>query len=167
MNGILNGFEVVLIFVLVGVLIGIWIVGGIVLILIYYGLEFIYFSIFLFVMLIICLIMLVVIGMLWGIVGIVGIVMIVIGEGLGFLFFFVVGVILLGVYFGDKLFFLFDSIVLVFLLFKVDVLDYVRVMFFLFVLVYVIIVILFIIIGFMYGGKNIDFDKVEFLKLFL
>lgn len=125
MKGIFNGLEVILILVVVGVLIGMWIVGGVVLILIYYGLEFIYFSIFLLVILIICFIIFIVIGMFWGIVGIVGIVMMVIGEGFGLLFLFVVGVVFLGVYFGDKLLLFFDSIVFVVFMVKVDVIVYV------------------------------------------
>ncbi|MBG9767663.1 Na+/H+ antiporter NhaC [Bacillus vallismortis] len=162
--GISNGLEAVLILVSVGALIGTWIAGGIVPTLIYYGLEFIHPSIFLLATLIICSIMSVATGTSWGTVGTAGIAMIAIGEGLGLPLPLVAGAILSGAYFGDKLSPLSDSTVLASSLSKVDVLDHVRAMLFLSVPAYVITAILFTITGFMYGGKNIDLDKVEFLK---
>lgn len=164
LNGISNGLEAVLILVSVGALIGTWIAGGIVPTLIYYGLEFIHPSIFLLATLIICSIMSVATGTSWGTVGTAGIAMIAIGEGLGLPLPLVAGAILSGAYFGDKLSPLSDSTVLASSLSKVDVLDHVRAMLFLSVPAYVITAILFTITGFMYGGKNIDLDKVEFLK---
>ena len=164
LNGISNGLEAVLILVSVGALIGTWIAGGIVPTLIYYGLEFIHPSIFLLATLIICSIMSVATGTSWGTVGTAGIAMIAIGEGLGLPLPLVAGAIRSGAYFGDKLSPLSDSTVLASSLSKVDVLDHVRAMLFLSVPAYVITAILFTITGFMYGGKNIDLDKVEFLK---
>ncbi|AEP87205.1 malate-H+/Na+-lactate antiporter MleN [Bacillus spizizenii] len=164
LNGISNGLEAVLILVSVGALIGTWIAGGIVPTLIYYGLEFIHPSIFLLATLIICSIMSVATGTSWGTVGTAGIAMIAIGEGLGLPLPLVAGAILSGAYFGDKLSPLSDSTVLASSLSKVDVLDHVRAMLFLSVPAYVITAILFTITGFMYGGKNIDLDKVDFLK---
>ncbi|QIW80529.1 malate-H+/Na+-lactate antiporter MleN [Bacillus tequilensis] len=162
--GISNGLEAVLILVSVGALIGTWIAGGVVPTLIYYGLEFIHPSIFLLATLIICSIMSVATGTSWGTVGTAGIAMIAIGEGLGIPLPLVAGAILSGAYFGDKLSPLSDSTVLASSLSKVDVLDHVRAMLYLSIPAYVITAILFTITGFMYGGKNIDLDKVEFLK---
>lgn len=162
--GISNGLEAVLILVSVGALIGTWIAGGIVPTLIYYGLEFIHPSIFLLATLIICSIMSVATGTSWGTVGTAGIAMIAIGEGLGIPLPLVAGAILSGAYFGDKLSPLSDSTVLASSLSKVDVLAHVRAMLYLSIPAYVITAILFTVVGFMYGGKNIDLDKVEFLK---
>ncbi|MBU2658041.1 MULTISPECIES: malate-H+/Na+-lactate antiporter MleN [Bacillus] len=164
LHGISNGLEAVLILVSVGALIGTWIAGGVVPTLIYYGLEFIHPSIFLLATLIICSIMSVATGTSWGTVGTAGIAMIAIGEGLGIPLPLVAGAILSGAYFGDKLSPLSDSTVLASSLSKVDVLDHVRAMLYLSIPAYVITAILFTITGFMYGGKNIDLDKVEFLK---
>ncbi|KJJ40472.1 antiporter [Bacillus subtilis] len=164
LHGISNGLEAVLILVSVGALIGTWIAGGVVPTLIYYGLEFIHPSIFLLATLIICSIMSVATGTSWGTVGTAGIAMIAIGEGLGIPLPLVAGAILSGAYFGDKLSPLSDSTVLASSLSKVDVLDHVRAMLYLSIPAYVITAILFTIAGFMYGGKNIDLDKVEFLK---
>ncbi|MGE9754511.1 malate-H+/Na+-lactate antiporter MleN [Bacillus inaquosorum] len=163
-HGISNGLEAVLILVSVGALIGTWIAGGVVPTLIYYGLEFIHPSIFLLATLIICSIMSVATGTSWGTVGTAGIAMIAIGEGLGIPLPLVAGAILSGAYFGDKLSPLSDSTVLASSLSKVDVLAHVRAMLYLSIPAYVITAILFTITGFMYGGKNIDLDKVEFLK---
>lgn len=132
--------------------------------LIYYGLEFIHPSIFLLATLIICSIMSVATGTSWGTVGTAGIAMIAIGEGLGIPLPLVAGAILSGAYFGDKLSPLSDSTVLASSLSKVDVLAHVRAMLYLSIPAYVITAILFTVVGFMYGGKNIDLDKVEFLK---
>ncbi|MEC1749900.1 malate-H+/Na+-lactate antiporter MleN [Bacillus mojavensis] len=164
LSGISNGLEAVLILVSVGALIGTWIAGGVVPTLIYYGLEFIHPSIFLLATLIICSIMSVATGTSWGTVGTAGIAMIAIGEGLGIPLPLVAGAILSGAYFGDKLSPLSDSTVLASSLSKVDVLAHVRAMLYLSIPAYVITAILFTAVGFMYGGKNIDLDKVEFLK---
>ena len=163
-HGISNGLEAVLILVSVGALIGTWIAGGVVPTLIYYGLEFIHPSIFLLATLIICSIMSVATGTSWGTVGTAGIAMIAIGEGLGIPLPLVAGAILSSAYFGDKLSPLSDSTVLASSLSKVDVLAHVRAMLYLSIPAYVITAILFTVVGFMYGGKNIDLDKVEFLK---
>lgn len=163
-HGISNGSEAVLILVSVGALIGTWIAGGVVPTLIYYGLEFIHPSIFLLATLIICSIMSVATGTSWGTVGTAGIAMIAIGEGLGIPLPLVAGAILSGAYFGDKLSPLSDSTVLASSLSKVDVLAHVRAILYLSIPAYVITAILFTVVGFMYGGKNIDLDKVEFLK---
>ncbi|ASC81366.1 MULTISPECIES: malate-H+/Na+-lactate antiporter MleN [Bacillus] len=163
-HGISNGLEAVLILVSVGALIGTWIAGGVVPTLIYYGLEFIHPSIFLLATLIICSIMSVATGTSWGTVGTAGIAMIAIGEGLGIPLPLVAGAILSGAYFGDKLSPLSDSTVLASSLSKVDVLAHVRAMLYLSIPAYVITAILFTVVGFRYGGKNIDLDKVEFLK---
>ncbi|WP_019394958.1 Na+/H+ antiporter NhaC [Priestia filamentosa] len=164
MDGISNGLEAVLILVSVGALIGTWIAGGVVPTLIYYGLEFIHPSIFLLATLIICSIMSVATGTSWGTVGTAGIAMIAIGEGLGMPLPLVAGAVLSGAYFGDKLSPLSDSTVLASSLSKVDILRHVRAMMVLAIPAYIITAILFTITGFVYGGRNIDTEKVEFLK---
>lgn len=163
-KGISNGLEAVLILIAVGALVGTWIAGGVVPTLIYYGLEFIHPNIFLLATLIICSIMSVATGTSWGTVGTAGIAMIAIGEGLGIPLPIVAGAVLSGAYFGDKLSPLSDSTVLASSLSKVDVLAHVRAMMVLSIPAFVITAIMFTITGFMYGGRNIDQDKVEFLK---
>ncbi|BBP93243.1 hypothetical protein BsIDN1_68610 [Bacillus safensis] len=153
-----------MILIAVGALVGTWIAGGVVPTLIYYGLEFIHPNIFLLATLIICSIMSVATGTSWGTVGTAGIAMIAIGEGLGIPLPILAGAVLSGAYFGDKLSPLSDSTVLASSLSKVDVLAHVRAMMVLSIPAFVITAIMFTITGFMYGGKNIDQGKVEFLK---
>ncbi|MCY8099013.1 Na+/H+ antiporter NhaC [Bacillus haynesii] len=163
-NGISNGLEAILILIAVGALIGTWIAGGVVPTLIYYGLEFIHPSIFLLATLIICSITSVATGTSWGTVGTAGIAMMAIGEGLGLPLPLVAGAVLSGAYFGDKLSPLSDSTVLASSLSKVEVITHVRAMLYLSVPAYLITAVLFTITGFIYGGRNVDLEKVEFLK---
>lgn len=163
-KGISNGLEAILILIAVGALVGTWIAGGVVPTLIYYGLEFIHPNIFLLATLVICAIMSVATGTSWGTVGTAGIAMIAIGEGLGIPLPIVAGAVLSGAYFGDKLSPLSDSTVLASSLSKVDVLAHVRAMMVLSIPAFVITAIMFTVTGFMYGGRNIDQGKVEFLK---
>ncbi|AXI28708.1 Na+/H+ antiporter NhaC [Priestia megaterium] len=163
-SGISNGLEAILILVSVGALIGTWIAGGVVPTLIYYGLEFIHPSIFLLATLVICSLTSLATGTSWGTVGTAGIAMIAIGEGLGIPLPLVAGAVLSGAYFGDKLSPLSDSTVLAASMSKVDVIAHVRAMLYLDIPAYVITAILFTVTGFMYGGKNTDLEKVEFLK---
>ena len=69
-----------------------------------------------------------------------------------------------GAYFGDKLSPLSDSTVLASSLSKVEVLAHVRAMMVLSIPAFVITAIMFTVTGFIYGGRNIDQEKVEFLK---
>ncbi|MFP3810220.1 MULTISPECIES: Na+/H+ antiporter NhaC [Bacillus] len=163
-KGISNGLEAILILIAVGALVGTWIAGGVVPTLIYYGLEFIHPNIFLLATLVICALMSVATGTSWGTVGTAGIAMIAIGEGLGIPLPIVAGAVLSGAYFGDKLSPLSDSTVLASSLSKVDVLAHVRAMMVLSIPAFVITAIMFTVTGFMYGGRNIDQNKVEFLK---
>ncbi|WP_145838274.1 Na+/H+ antiporter NhaC [Bacillus licheniformis] len=163
-NGISNGLEAILILIAVGALIGTWIAGGVVPTLIYYGLEFIHPSIFLLATLIICSITSVATGTSWGTVGTAGIAMMAIGEGLGLPLPLVAGAVLSGAYFGDKLSPLSDSTVLASSLSKVEVITHVRAMLYLSIPAYLITAVLFTITGFMYGSRNVDLEKVEFLK---
>ncbi|MDM5336168.1 Na+/H+ antiporter NhaC [Fictibacillus enclensis] len=163
-KGISNGLEAVLILIVVGALIGTWIAGGIVPTIIFYGLEFIHPSIFLLATLIICSLTSLATGTSWGTVGTAGIAMMAIGEGMGIPLPLVAGAVLSGAYFGDKLSPLSDSTVLAASMSKVDVIAHVRAMLVLDIPAYIITATLFTISGFIYGGKNTDLEKVEFLK---
>ncbi|MGG0446021.1 Na+/H+ antiporter NhaC [Bacillus mycoides] len=163
-KGIANGLEAVLILIAVGALIGTWIAGGVVPTLIYYGLEFIHPSIFLLATLIICSITSLATGTSWGTVGTAGIAMMAIGESIGLPLPLVAGAILSGAYFGDKLSPLSDSTVLAASMAKVDVMAHVRAMLVLDIPAYIITGIMFTVAGWIYGGKNADLNKIEFLK---
>lgn len=71
---------VILIILVVGIIVGSWMFFGIVLVLIYYGLDLLNLSYFLILVFFISVVIFVVIGIVWGFVLIVGIVFIFIGN---------------------------------------------------------------------------------------
>lgn len=95
--------QAVLILILVGALIGLWILSGVVPTMIYYGLKLINPTIFLPVACIICCIVSISTGSSWSTSGTVGIALIGIGKALGIPDGMIAGAIISGAYFGDKL----------------------------------------------------------------
>ena len=72
MNGIYNALQSVMILMIVGILIGVWIVGGIVPSMIYYGLKLLSPSVFLVAAVLICSITSLATGTSWGTMGTMG-----------------------------------------------------------------------------------------------
>ena len=103
LNGIANSLQAIVILLIIGILIGVWILSGVVPTLLYYGLEILNARIFLPAALIICSITSLATGSSWGTTGTIGIALIGIGEGLGFPMPLVAGAVLSGAYFGDKM----------------------------------------------------------------
>lgn len=160
-NGIFNGLEAVLILIAVGALIGTWIAGGIVPSIIYYGLEFIHPSIFLLATVILCAITSLATGTSWGTAGTAGIAMVGVGEGLGIPLPMVVGAVLSGAYFGDKLSPLSDSTVLTASMTKVNIVEHIKSLLFVSIPALIISGIAFTIVGFSYTADNTDLSRVE------
>jgi NhaC family Na+:H+ antiporter len=95
--------QAILILLVVGALIGVWILNGIVPTMIFYGIKIINPTIFLPVALVICSIVSLATGSSWSTVGTVGIALIGIGQTLGIPEGMVAGAIVSGAYFGDKM----------------------------------------------------------------
>ncbi|AXF55241.1 Na+/H+ antiporter NhaC [Salicibibacter kimchii] len=159
-SGISNGLEAVLILVAVGALIGSWIAGGIVPTIISFGLEIIHPSIFLLATLIICSLTSLATGTSWGTAGTAGIAMVAIGEGLGIPLPMVVGAVMSGAYFGDKLSPLSDSTVLTASMAKVNIIDHIKSMLYVSVPAFLISGAAFTIVGFTATG-HVDMAGVE------
>ena len=102
-RGITNALPAMIILLVVGILIGVWILAGVVPTLIYYGLQFMSPTIFLPATLIICAITSLATGTSWGTSGTIGVALMGIGAGLGFPLPLVAGAVLSGAYFGDKM----------------------------------------------------------------
>jgi len=102
-EGISIGLKAILILMVVGMLIGTWIAGGIVPILIYHGLKLLNPSFFLVAACLICCVVSISTGSSWTTAGTVGIALIGVGQGLGVPLPMVAGAIVSGAYFGDKL----------------------------------------------------------------
>lgn len=88
---------------IVGTLVGTWILSGIVPTMVYYGLQIINPAIFLIVTLIICSVVSLIIGSSWTTMATVGIALMGIGVGLGIPKPVIAGAIISGSYFGDKM----------------------------------------------------------------
>jgi len=102
-NSIKISMQAILILLSIGMLIGVWIAAGVVPTMIYYGLEIINPSIFLVASLIVCSIVSVATSSSWATCGTVGVALFGIGSGLGIPQPLVVGSIISGAYFGDKM----------------------------------------------------------------
>ncbi|CAM3739418.1 Na+/H+ antiporter NhaC [Parendozoicomonas haliclonae] len=145
--GIFEGMPALLILFAVGAMIGTWIVGGIVPGLIYYGLQLISPSFFLPTTLIICSITALATGTSWGAAGTAGIAMMGIGEGFGMDPALVAGAVLSGVYFGDKLSPLSDSVLLASSMSGVEIRSHIKAMLPISLSAYLITLVMFTIVG--------------------
>ncbi len=102
-NGIYNALPAMIILMIVGALIGVWILAGVVPTLIYYGLKILAPEIFLPACVIICAVTSLATGTSWGTTGTIGVALMGVGGGLGFPLPLVAGAVLSGAYFGDKM----------------------------------------------------------------
>ncbi len=102
-QGITNALPAIIILLVIGMLIGVWIISGVVPSLLYYGMKVLSPEIFLPSAVIICAITSLATGTSWGTTGTIGIALMGIGSGLGFPLPLVAGAVLSGSYFGDKM----------------------------------------------------------------
>ena len=100
---IIMAMQANIILLIVGSLIGLWIISGIVPTMIYYGLKLISPAVFLPIACIVCAIVALSTGSSWSTTGTVGIALIGIGKTLGIPEGMVAGAIISGAYFGDKM----------------------------------------------------------------
>ena len=159
-RGIHDGMGAILILLSVGILTGTWIAGGIVPTIIYYGLKTISPMLFLPTAVIICSITALGTGTSWGAAGTAGIAMMGIGESLGIPAPITAGAVLSGVYFGDKLSPLSDSVVLAAGMSGVDITSHIRGMLPISLTSYIITLILFTVAGLSYG-KTVDLLQID------
>jgi len=102
-DGIRIGLQAILILLVVGMLIGTWIAGGIVPVMIYHGLNLLSPELFLVAACGICCVVSLATGSSWTTAGTVGVALIGVGQGLGVPLPMVAGAIISGAYFGDKI----------------------------------------------------------------
>ena len=117
-------------------------------------------SIFLLATLIICSLTSLATGTSWGSAATAGIAMMGIGHSLGVPAPLVAGAVLSGVYFGDKLSPLSDSVVLASTMSNVDVVEHIKGMLPISLLSYVITAVLFTVVGMQYSG-NVSLEQVN------
>jgi NhaC family Na+:H+ antiporter len=151
----------ILILMIIGSIIGTWILSGVVPTMIYYGLKIISPSIFLMATLLICSIVSLSTGSSWTTAGTVGIALIGVGGGFGIPLPMVAGAIISGAYFGDKMSPLSDTTNLAPAVAGSNLFDHIRHMILTTGPSYVIALILYGIIGMKYSASNIDTGAID------
>jgi len=161
LNGITNSLQAIVILLIIGILIGVWILSGVVPTMLYYGLKILHPKIFLPAALLICSISSLATGSSWGTSGTIGIALIGIGGGLGFPLPLVAGAVLSGAYFGDKMSPLSDTTNMAPAMVGTDLYTHIKHMTYTTSVSYGITLVIEFVLGFFYGGGETNLDSVN------
>ena len=161
LDGITNSLQALVILAIIGILIGVWILSGVVPTLLYYGLKILHPKIFLPATLIICSITSLATGSSWGTSGTIGIALIGIGDGLGFPLPVVAGAVLSGAYFGDKMSPLSDTTNMAPAMVGTDLYTHIKHMTYTTGVSYAITLAIEVALGFVYGGGQANLESVD------
>ena len=143
-----------MIVLVVGAMIGAWLISGTVPTLIYYGIQSISPGYFFATALIFCTIVSVSTGTSWGTMGTAGVALMGISHGLGLPPGMSAGAIISGAYFGDKISPLSDSTNLAAAIMEADLMDHVKHMLWTTMPAYILTFIVFLVLGLNYGGQE-------------
>lgn len=160
-RGITNSLPAMIILLVVGVLIGVWILAGVVPTLIYYGLTVLSPAIFLPATLIICALTSLATGTSWGTTGTIGVALMGVGAGLGFPLPLVAGAVLSGAYFGDKMSPLSDTTNLAPAMAGTDLFTHIKHMSYTTGVTFGLTMIIEIVIGLQYSGGDGDLERIN------
>ena len=163
-NGISQALQAIIILAIIGVLIGVWILSGVVPTMIYYGLLVLTPKTFLIAALIICSITSLATGTSWGTAGTIGIALMGVAAGLGIPAPIAAGAVISGAYFGDKMSPLSDTTNLAPAMAGTDVFTHVKFMLKPTIVSYIICIVVFAVAGMKYGGSNVDLGAIEVIK---
>ena len=161
LNGITNSLQAIVILLIIGILIGVWILSGVVPTMLYYGLKILHPKIFLPAALLICSISSLATGSSWGTSGTIGIALIGIGGGLGFPLPLVAGAVLSGAYFGDKMSPLSDTTKMAPAMVGTDLYTHIKHMSYTTSVSYGITLVIEFVLGFFYGGGETNLESVN------
>lgn len=153
----------VIILMIIGTVIGVWILSGTVPTMIYYGLQIISPSMFLIATALICGIVSAATGSSWTTAGTIGIALLGIGQGLQIPDYIVAGAIISGAYFGDKLSPLSDTTNLAPAMAGTTLFEHIKYMLYTTVPSFLISLILYGIIGFKYSGQSLDTETIDII----
>ncbi|MCB0402272.1 MAG: Na+/H+ antiporter NhaC [Flavobacteriales bacterium] len=170
-NDIMHGIEksiksalsALIILLLIGSLAGTWLISGVVPAMIYYGLDILSPTIFLFATCVISSIVSVATGSSWSTVATVGIALLGIGKALGISDGLIAGAIISGAYFGDKMSPLSDTTNLAPAMAGTDLITHIKYMAYTTIPSIVITLIIFLVIGFFYDGSG-QVTEIDTLK---
>lgn len=156
-----SSMQAILIQMIIGIIIGTWILAGIVPTMIYYGLQILSPAIFLPSAAILCAIISVATGSAWTTAGTVGIALLGVGQGLGMPLSLVAGTIISGAYFGDKMSPLSDSTNLAAAVTEVKLFDHIGHMLKTTSVSFIIALILYGFVGMKYSGSALDTAQIN------
>ena len=155
--------QAILIQMIIGIVIGTWILAGVVPTMIYYGMKILSPSIFLPSAAVICSIVSVATGSAWTTMGTVGIALLGVGQGLGIGMPMVAGAIISGAYFGDKMSPLSDSTNLAPAVTGANLFEHISHMLKTTGVSFVIAIVLYAILGMKYGNDSLDIESINTL----
>lgn len=153
--------QAILILLIIGGLIGTWILGGIVPALVVWGLKILTPSIFLFATCFVCALVSLATGSSWSTAGTVGLALIGIGHTMGIPMGLTAGAIISGAYFGDKMSPLSDTTNLAPAMAGTDLFSHVRHMVYTTGPSMIISLLLFLIIGFWMDGESYSPERIK------
>lgn len=153
-DGISRAMQAIMILAIIGMLVGVWLLAGVVPTMIYYGLQILSPSIFLVAALIICSITSLATGTSWGTMGTMGIALMGIASGLGIPPGVAAGAIISGAYFGDKMSPLSDTTNLAPAMAGTDVFTHIKFMLPSTVATYAICLVFFTVLGFRFSAAS-------------
>ena len=163
-TGISRAMQAILILMIVGMLVGAWILSGTIPTMIYYGLKLLSPSVFLVATVLICSVTSLATGTSWGTMGTMGLALMGIAAGLGVPVGPTAGAILSGAYFGDKLSPLSDTTNLAPAMAGTDVFSHVKFMMKATITAYVIALVFFGVYGFMHANNgHADTSQLDIL----
>ena len=156
-----NTMQAILILLIVGMLIGTWIISGIVPSMIYWGLNILSPGIFLVATTVICSIVSKSTGSSWTTAGTIGIALLGIGSALGIPKDVIAGAIISGAYFGDKMSPLSDTTNLAPAMAGSNLFDHIRHMLYSTVPAMLISLVIYAFLGMKYAGHSIDTSQIS------
>ncbi len=166
-SGITLAMGAILILMIVGTMIGTWILGGVVPSMIFYGLKVLSPGIFLVATLIICSVVSLGTGSSWSTAGTIGVALIGVGHGLGIPVAMVAGAIISGAYFGDKMSPLSDTTNLAPAVAGTDLFSHIRHMVYTVTPSYILAMIIFGLIGTKFSKGALDTGNIDLILITL
>lgn len=156
-----------MIILVVGAMIGAWLISGTVPTLIYYGIQTIAPGYFFVTALIFCTIVSVSTGTSWGTMGTAGVALMGISHGLELPAGISAGAIISGAYFGDKISPLSDSTNLAAAIMETELMDHVKHMLWTTTPAYILTALVFLFLGLNYGQNDGSLSNIEVMTDFL
>ena len=160
LSGIMAAMQSCMILMLVGMLVGVWMLGGVIPGLIYYGLSILNPSIFPLATLLVCSIISLATGSSWSTMATIGVAMMGIGNGLGVPAPLTAGIVVSGAYFGDKMSPLSDTTNLAPAVSGGEIFDHIRAMLWTTGPTYLIYCAILIAWGFKFSGGTLDATRI-------